>query len=45
MKRFSTIGILGLLLVGSATVSAQKLDFSGSWTMDRARAASACPAT
>lgn len=37
MKRLSMLGILGLLLVGSATVSAQKLDFSGSWTMDRAR--------
>ena len=37
MRRFSIIGILGLVLVGSATVSAQKLDFTGSWTMDRAR--------
>lgn len=37
MKRFSIIGIFGLLLVSSATVSAQKLDFNGSWTMDRAR--------
>lgn len=37
MKRFSMFGILGLLLACSATVSAQKLDFSGSWTMDRAR--------
>ncbi|MFY9618815.1 MAG: hypothetical protein WAM70_10270 [Pyrinomonadaceae bacterium] len=36
MKRFSIIGIFGLLLC-SATVSAQKLDFNGSWTMDRAR--------
>jgi hypothetical protein len=37
MKRLSIIGILGLLLACSATVSAQKLDFSGSWAMDRAR--------
>lgn len=37
MKRASMIGILGLLLVCSSGVSAQKLDFSGSWTMDRAR--------
>lgn len=37
MKRFSIIGIFGLLLACSATVSAQKLDFSGSWSMDRAR--------
>lgn len=37
MKRVSIIGILFLLLVGSATAAAQKLDFSGSWTMDRAR--------
>lgn len=37
MKRVSMIGILGLLVVFSATVSAQKPDFSGSWTMDRAR--------
>lgn len=37
MKRFSILGIFGLLLVSSATVSAQKLDFNGSWTMDRAR--------
>lgn len=37
MKRISIIGVLGLLLVSSATVSAQKPDFSGSWTMDRAR--------
>jgi hypothetical protein len=37
MNRVSMIGVLFLLLVGSATVSAQKLDFSGSWTMDRAR--------
>ncbi|HEY5839506.1 MAG TPA: hypothetical protein VIT19_10765 [Pyrinomonadaceae bacterium] len=37
MKRLSIIGIFGLLLVASATVSAQKLDFNGSWTMDRAR--------
>jgi hypothetical protein len=37
MKRLSMFGILGLLLACSASVSAQKLDFSGSWTMDRAR--------
>lgn len=37
MKRFSIIGIFGFLLACSVTVSAQKLDFSGSWTMDRAR--------
>lgn len=37
MKRLSIIGIFGLLFACSATVSAQKLDFSGSWTMDRAR--------
>ena len=37
MKRFSIIGIFSLLLACSATVSAQKLDFNGSWTMDRAR--------
>ena len=37
MKRLSILGILGLLLACSASVSAQKLDFNGSWTMDRAR--------
>jgi hypothetical protein len=37
MNRVSMIGVLFLLLACSATVSAQKLDFSGSWTMDRAR--------
>lgn len=37
MKRLSILGIFGFLLACSATVSAQKLDFSGSWTMDRAR--------
>ncbi len=37
MKRLSLFSILGLLLVFSASVSAQKPDFSGSWTMDRAR--------
>jgi len=37
MKRPSIIGILLLLLACSAGVSAQKPDFSGSWTMDRAR--------
>lgn len=37
MNRVSMIGILCLLLLCSVTASAQKLDFSGSWTMDRAR--------
>ena len=37
MKRFSMIGLFGFLLACSAGVSAQKLDFNGSWTMDRAR--------
>jgi hypothetical protein len=37
MKRVSIIGVFALLLICSATVSAQKPDFSGSWTMDRAR--------
>lgn len=37
MKRLSMLAIFGLLLACSATVSAQKLDFSGAWTMDRAR--------
>jgi len=37
MNRVSIIGILGLLLLCSTTISAQKPDFSGSWTMDRAR--------
>ena len=37
MKRLSIFGILGLMLVCTATVSGQQLDFSGSWTMDRAR--------
>ena len=37
MKRVSIIWTLGLLMACSAGVSAQKLDFSGSWTMDRAR--------
>jgi len=31
------IRILGFLLLCSAAASAQKIDFSGSWTMDRAR--------
>ncbi|HEV2904659.1 MAG TPA: hypothetical protein VGW32_06410, partial [Pyrinomonadaceae bacterium] len=37
MKRGSIVGILFLTLVSSASVFAQKPDFSGSWTMDRAR--------
>ena len=37
MKRLSLLGILGLLLACSATALAQKPEFNGSWTMDRAR--------
>lgn len=37
MKRASIIGVFCLVLSSSATVRAQKPDFSGSWTMDRAR--------
>ena len=37
MKRVSIIWILGWLLMCSGSVAAQKLNFSGSWTMDRAR--------
>jgi hypothetical protein len=37
MNRVSMIGVLFLLLACSAGASAQKPDFSGSWTMDRAR--------
>jgi hypothetical protein len=37
MKRGSIIGVLFLMLVSSASAFAQKTDFSGSWTMDRAR--------
>lgn len=37
MKPASMIGIVGVLLVCSAGISAQTLNFSGSWTMDRAR--------
>jgi hypothetical protein len=37
MKTVSMMGTLGLLLLGCIGASAQKLDFNGSWTMDRAR--------
>jgi len=37
MKTSSMIGIVGVLLACSASISAQKPDFSGYWTMDRAR--------
>jgi hypothetical protein len=37
MKRSSMIGILGVLLISATSAFAQKTDFSGSWTMDRAR--------
>jgi hypothetical protein len=37
MKRLLRLGIFGLLLACGASVFAQKPDFSGSWTMDRAR--------
>ena len=37
MKRGLIIGVLFLMLVSSASAFAQKTDFSGSWTMDRAR--------
>lgn len=36
MKIASTIGVL-MVLTGSVSVFAQKPDFSGSWSMDRAR--------
>ena len=37
MKRLLRFGIFGLLLTCGASVFAQKPDFNGSWTMDRAR--------
>jgi hypothetical protein len=37
MKRASMFGILIVLLACCASISAQKPDFAGSWTMDRAR--------
>lgn len=37
MKTLSMFGALGLLLLCSAGIQAQKPDFTGSWTMDRAR--------
>lgn len=37
MKRSSIIWILAVLLMSAASVAAQKPDFSGSWSMDRAR--------
>ena len=37
MNRVSNIWILGLLLMSGGSVSAQQLNFSGSWTMDRTR--------
>jgi len=37
MKLLLRLLILGIMLAGTASVFAQKPDFSGSWTMDRAR--------
>ena len=37
MKQFLRLLILGMLLTCAANVFAQKPDFSGSWTVDRAR--------
>ena len=37
MKLLLRLLILGIILAGTASVFAQKPDFSGSWTMDRAR--------
>jgi len=37
MKPLFRLSILGILLTCTASVFAQKPDFSGSWTMDRAR--------
>jgi len=37
MKNASLIGILALVLLCGVSAFAQKPDFSGSWTMDRAR--------
>jgi hypothetical protein len=37
MKTANMIGILALVLLFGVSASAQKPDFSGSWTMDRAR--------
>jgi hypothetical protein len=37
MKTLLRITIFGMFIVGCATVLAQKPDFNGSWTMDRAR--------
>jgi hypothetical protein len=37
MKSVNMIGVLALVLACGASASAQKPDFTGSWTMDRAR--------
>ena len=37
MKTVLRLTIFGMLMAGGATVLAQKPDFNGSWTMDRAR--------
>ena len=37
MKQFLRFSIFGVLLAGCTSVFAQKPDFNGAWTMDRAR--------
>lgn len=37
MKTKSLLGVLALVLACGVSAAAQKIDFSGSWTMDRAR--------